>query len=548
MKRKILSLILCFSMLAACFLFTSCGSDDGDNSDNDANVDSSRTPASLSFYIITDDSTTPEGIKSMQEAFNDYTESHFSTHVEFTMLKESEYEAKLAEHWAKVRNAPAQSVPTKFETYVDSLGMTRIKYPDILSDQLDIVLITSKKMLESNINNLEKLDDLISTSYPDMLTQFNKSFIDKAKMKAAGDAVASVYAIPNNHVLGTYTYMFIKKEYANNLYMDTVTGNGFKNYKDFYSFASEINSAYTDVAPVKNAFSHPSYNYVSSDGSLSFLAIESRSTGFMISNMLENLSSDYWNYYKLQLPGNIYNESTDKDYAMEVVQGNYQLRYNYPESEYICNILKVPTFTDDDIFSSMFAITKNSKNKERALEIINAINTNSDLHNILLYGKEGTNFELSGTKVATKIAGKGGSGDNIYSMNPKYTGNIFVSYVNDSMEELKPGFAENGKKQNADAEYTTSSSWYSKFSESGANNITDNVKAMLSDPTIEKYTDLIDYINAKITAPMLAELEAASVSDYDAILRKYSDMVKEGGIYYNDVTQLRSALRPFLNA
>ena len=70
MKKRLLCLFLGTMLVLSSFIMTSCTDEEVDPT---TITDNTRNPVSLSFYIITDDSTTDLGISQMQEAFNEYT-------------------------------------------------------------------------------------------------------------------------------------------------------------------------------------------------------------------------------------------------------------------------------------------------------------------------------------------------------------------------------------------------------------------------------------------------------------------------------------------
>lgn len=92
-----------------------------------------------------------------------------------------------------------------------------------------------------------------------------------------------------------------------------------------------------------------------------------------------------------------------------------------------------PVATTSTTRGAMMGINKNSKNPEAALEFIQAVNTDSTLHNLLNYGLEGVHYEkLSDNQIKRTEAGL----DN-YLVSTFGLGNLFNTYVLDGEPEDK---------------------------------------------------------------------------------------------------------------
>jgi hypothetical protein len=131
--------------------------------------------------------------------------------------------------------------------------------------------------------------------------------------------------------------------------------------------------------------------------------------------------------------------STD-EFGVAVIKGDYATRFSYEENYYI-NILRHPEFTDENIFSSGFAVSTHSKNLARSMEVISALNTRAELRNILGYGIENVHYEINDDGYLHRL-------NNDYIMNLADTGNIFIAYE----EETMPKDAwKNGRLQNNEA-------------------------------------------------------------------------------------------------
>ena len=113
------------------------------------------------------------------------------------------------------------------------------------------------------------------------------------------------------------------------------------------------------------------------------------------------------------------------DEFVKTVKGLYGDRFTYESEGYACNVLSVPKIDRDYALSGALAVSKNTKDVERAMEIIYAINTDVTLHNYLLYGIAPTNYTIG---EETELVTREKSGNSVYLINPLYTGDLFKSY------------------------------------------------------------------------------------------------------------------------
>lgn len=103
---------------------------------------------------------------------------------------------------------PEDTVTTEAETIKNEYGISELKYPDALPNQVDIVCVCGYDNYQRYIKNgwLAELDEELSGSSKAILTYVNEKFMDAAKK---GDAT---YGIPNNKAIGNYKYLLINKE------------------------------------------------------------------------------------------------------------------------------------------------------------------------------------------------------------------------------------------------------------------------------------------------------------------------------------------------
>lgn len=103
---------------------------------------------------------------------------------------------------------PEDTVTTEAETIKNEYGISELKYPDALPNQVDIVCVCGYDNYQRYIKNgwLAELDEELTGSSKAILTYVNDKFMDAAK---SGDAT---FGIPNNKAIGSYKYLLINKQ------------------------------------------------------------------------------------------------------------------------------------------------------------------------------------------------------------------------------------------------------------------------------------------------------------------------------------------------
>ncbi len=116
------------------------------------------------------------------------------------------------------------------------------------------------------------------------------------------------------------------------------------------------------------------------------------------------------------------------------------------DGKFECLVTKNPTVTWDIAFSSAFAIIDRGENyNDRAMQMIYAINMDSDLRDLLQYGVKDINYKLVNNDIV-RIE----SSTTTYKMNILYTGNMFTASYSSEINWTEE-VAKNGEKQNSEA-------------------------------------------------------------------------------------------------
>lgn len=487
MNKKLICLLLCFAFLVPALV--SCNK----NSDalNDTAAEASRYTTTLNVWLITEEGTDPEQAAAVNAAINKLTKAKFKTQLNIKYLTESEYytavekayadkkQALEEEKRAKKAAAEAQKrgetvttadTATEEETFLNEYGIPELKYPVVPDYQVDILFIGSYEKYRQYADNewLSSMDDQMQ-DYGGELTYYINSIF-----REAAPYGGTTYAMPNNRVIGEYTFLAVDRDlFARFGYTAETMENTSIYSSEFYDV---LNKAYKNgITPIygengKLDLGLVHYWNFSLDGPTG-TAVQHPDVfsiyGAAYSN--QNKRGDLLNTniifrdaeYRRRLQYKAEYESTEgfvtadaeAKTAVKIVKGGYALKEQYEQLGYTVLTAQSPRATDEDVYSSMFAIGgyTTEDDASRAMEIITYLNTNSAFRNLLQYGIENVNYVLN--TYVDETDGKEYSyvtptETNAYHMDINKTGNVFIAYP-DSRENVK--LWEDYKKQNLDA-------------------------------------------------------------------------------------------------
>ena len=464
MKSKLMILMLCLVAVLS-LSFGGCGKED-DTKKTDVEA-SAREAVTLNMWLISDEEISAETEAAVEEAFNTLTQAKFTTKVDLVFLTEDEYFSVLddkinlaAEN--KASSGPALVLPgmteetveveeTTAATIVNELGQKLLKYPDIEEHQIDIVFLAGQDLyvryasegklsaMDTNLNATSKvLKDYI---YPSFLDQIEKS----------------TYAIPNNHLIGEYTYLLVNKALAEKYYFDT---DDLLSFTACAEFIEELGTNELGVAPVLSYADPVNLHYWLGNNDMAIIASYVPAQATLGSRTVMRSVFDTASFTEHMLlmqrckdngwfaadPANT------EDFGVAIMKGGYDILEKYSD-KYEVKVLSYPTLEEENVYASMFAVTAYTENFDRAMEIITLINTNEEAKNILQYGVEGVHYEFDDDGNFVQLADD-------YSMNNLYTGNAFLAYPG---EGVSSDVWEDAKAANRDSKispyYGLSSDW-----------------------------------------------------------------------------------------
>lgn len=514
MRKKFISLLLC--LVTVCSLaLTGCGdSSSGDDSSNEEA--SARTAVTLNMWLISEKEVSAETEALVEEAFNELTQSKYTTKVDFVFMTEDEYYETLDASLAAAAEYDANNfgsivlpgmseettevVETTAEMIVNELGQRLLKYPEVEEHQIDIVFLSGRDRMETYITNmyLSALDTNLNATSKVLKDYIYPSLMEQIKF----DKIT--YAIPNNHLIGEYTYLLVNKEMAEKYYIDV---DKLTSFGACAELIEEIGTNETDIAPVL-AYSDPvGIKYWLDGDNMSLIAskIPAGATAGTFTPMTSLFDIPEFTDHMLLMQkcednGWFAADAATQDFGVAIMTGGYDVYAKYGD-KYDVKVLSYPTLTEEDAYSAMFAVTSYTADLNRAMEIITFINTNVEAKNILQYGVEGVHYEIDEDEGTFTIL------NDDYQMNNLYTGNMFLSY---NTADVPADIWENAKIANRES---TISPYIGLGSDWG------NISATFLAALNEISADYLDRMNACANAEELEAFFATAKEELSNNLR-----------------------------
>ncbi len=475
MKRRLLCLLMSLMMIGSVLLMASCGEKVLANP-LDLNETAGRSTMTLSMYIMTEQPVNEDTRSEITAAVNRITKAKFKTQLVLYFYTESEYyqklddafaekakeieaaelaeeRKKLAQREAKARGekyveeTTAEPETTVEETIKNQYGVTELKYPTLTQGQIDIFYFGGLDRYNEYIDNewLSALDEELSGASKKLKSYISEVYLDAAKMDG------STYAIPNNTVIGEYTYLLLDKVLLKKYSFDPAA---IASLSDIEEFLSDIQTYEKDYAPIKGEIDIYRMHYWGVNPDTLALDRESFSIygapysnystlGTLLPFRTVFSSSQYKDQLltkKLIETSYLVPDSDTHPFAAKVVKGGAELEKVYGE-DYEMIVLEAPRAYEGDLYNNMFGVGGYTKSVSRSMEMITYLNTNAEFRNLIQYGIENRNYELDIDGSLTRL-------NQNYVLNINKTGNVFIAYPE---QDAPLDIWDYGKKQNLDA-------------------------------------------------------------------------------------------------
>lgn len=344
----------------------------------------------------------------------------------------------------------AETETTTEATVLNELGVSELKYPDPTENAVDILWLGGYDRYKQYAENewLSQLDEELSSSSKKLKDFIYPEFLSSAKSLTSG-----TYGIPNNVIIGEYTYLLLDKELLTKYYYDTTK---ITSLADIADFMADIVTFEKDVVPFKGTADIYNVHYWSIDtetyevdpSKFSVIGNVYTNTATLGTNLAfrslftqDNYTSQLLTLKLFEENGYFVENAKDSDrFAATIVKGGADLAEIYGE-DYVMVPMETPHADEATLFGSMFAVGGYTSNVSRCMEIITFLNTNADFRNLLQYGIAGVNYQVNENGTITRL-------NRNYMMDLNKTGNIFIAYPEEGMSAKA---WEYGTQQNLDA-------------------------------------------------------------------------------------------------
>ena len=315
-------------------------------------------------------------------------------------------------------------------------------YPEVTDNQVDIIYLSGYDKYNEYIENewIQKLDAELSGGAKAIPSYVSTSLLNAVKVSG------STYAIPNNNVIGEYTYMLIDKELFDKYYY-TGTLSNVHSIVDVSDFIEDVAKYEEGVLPINGDVNYclsliahywsinpdtleidPSTFSVVGHAYTANEVVTRGSTALTFSNLLANdqYKESLLNLKEFEYAGYFGTPAEGQKSAISFVKGDASVVEDYEDDNYVV-VVDYPKAADQDIYANMFAISTYTSDLSKSMQIITLLNTDAEFRNLFQYGIQGVNYELNSDGSVSMMSG------NAYNMDIAKTGNEFIAYVPEGM-------------------------------------------------------------------------------------------------------------------
>ncbi|GAB6168303.1 ABC transporter substrate-binding protein [Clostridium carnis] len=409
-KGKKLIALAASGILSASLILTGCGNS------NASSGGKGDKPVKLTWYTIGQE---PKDLSIVQEEINKYLEEKINANIDMKFADFGDYDKKLSV---------------------------------VINSAEDYDLAFTCSWAGNYVGNSRKgafleLDPYLDTIGKDMKDAIDERFWDGAKVQG------KTYAVPNQKELGVQPMWVFTKEYVDKY---NIPYQDIKSLEDLEPWLKLIKEKEPDIVPyyIDKTLAPPQYfDFLSDPFGVEYgdksLTVKSIFNTDKFKSTLKTLKK----YYDL---GYINADSAispyDKTIKRFVTKADGQpyaagLWAKDVGYELVATPIMDTHITSASTTGSMIAVSKNSKNPEKAVEFLNLLNTDEHLRNLVNYGVEGTHYEKVGDK-QVKLLPR--SVD--YSVAYFSVGNLFKTYTLDTEPETKWAEFEEFNKNSKESE------------------------------------------------------------------------------------------------
>ncbi|NOU64635.1 DUF3502 domain-containing protein [Paenibacillus sp. LMG 31461] len=379
-KRMYGYFMLCLSLILVLSACSSSSPEQPKPSDAGASTkEKTLPPVELSWYLPGNPQT---DIASVEKAVNDYIQPKINATLKISMI-------------------PSASYPEKMNTLLAS------------NEALDLLWTANYSFLYEN--NAKKgafteLSKLLPQYAPNLQKSLPALAWEDSKLQG------ELYAVPNYQIAAKVYGFSVQKRYVDKYGLDT---SKIKTFKDLEPFLDKIKQNEPNAIPytASTSFRYQMYGYTGVNDTTFY---KSGDKSYKVVELVD--TPEYLEFHKMlhdwYTKGYINKDIATADNSANLTAGKIVSKFDQtlkPGGEFEEKLknggndvvyipLSAPEFTG--VQATMTAISRTSKNPERAMMFLELVNTDSTLFNILAYGVEGKHYEkMADNKVKVKKDG-----------------------------------------------------------------------------------------------------------------------------------------------
>ncbi len=490
MTKRLLSLLLAIVMVLS-LCMTACSSEPtketGEEEEN-AEEEVQRNNLALTIYAIKDKKTTDEALAAVEEKVSNYCVAKYKTAIDLRFFTEEEYMSGLNDMYDKFaaqaeaeKQAAAEKAKKEKEeaAYIATLSKEeKIKYEQEKRQQAKEEAEAAEKEKEEQAELIEQgkdkavvkdvqMDILFLPSMKDYYSHVDQGLLFDiknylgGKYKRIDDYVfpsyltaatvnGGIFGIPNNQAISTNeTFLLVKTDLAEkyNVKFDSI-----RSITDLADVYAQIVANEPGVAPIYGDWDPEGLAYYEEVDSAHTICVFTdtllggKFTGINAYSALNPESSQGsafvdWCATKAEYRKAGYLSDTNENFFVSVKELTEEEKAAWEAKGYTPVLYKGADFnTKAALDTGLFCISKHCAQPERAMEILQLMTTDAELHNLLTFGIEDVHYTRTqeNSNIITII-------DDSYSMDFFKTGNALIGYLPDTMD---PDFFTKSQEKN----------------------------------------------------------------------------------------------------
>lgn len=459
MKKRFICLLLSAIMILCCF--AGCAKEKTEEEINESlGKGASEGTVTLSMYLMSENPVSAKQEALMEKKVNEITEAEFKIRLDLRYFTPDQYYEKLEAHLDQMKkfyDGGAVGKTIDEPKYVDAEGLPMVYYPPVEDFDVDLFYFGGYDKYSTYKSNgyLADITEEINGS-----SKALKAVINSNLLSAFQTVNDKFYAVPTNRIIGEYKYILLNKEvlkataysgkditslvsencqdllnyvdkYMSDDYVPLYSSTGELDLQGVKFFSAQQNGLITNDFSVIGGTYNTDWKYgeKNSFADMNNILNSDNNGNLGIKDQISILKGyEFKGYYATE-------EESDKPFAVGCIKGSLGVADEYADDYEIVPI-SIPKIDTNDIYESLFGVTKYSNSISASMKVLTFLNTNKEFRNLILYGVEGENY----TWVDSQVVDANGTPYRVverlvkdentaYVMDALKTGNVDLAYA-----------------------------------------------------------------------------------------------------------------------